>query len=690
MNKQPRAVWKVPPVTVALFTVSLAGFLGGTPARATQEGGNIQRVSLDDAVIAVDSDEASYVRYGAKDLGSYLTEITGRPVILRSSIRETSKGKTVIAVGEKMAEAAGAELQPANKLGDEGAVIRSFEKAGGTVVVVAGLDPHGTNSGIATLTQMIRVEGRSAYLEGPVDLVSRPSIAVRGIHLNGWPLKYPYGFRSWSEEDWKRFVDIAWTQRVNLLMLWPFMEIMPVPLSAEDEAYLQEVRRVVDYAQNQRGMQVWIMQSANRVGISQCDVPNPRFRTYWVLGKCQMDMNPADATQFARILKSFEGLYKTVNNADAYCIIDADPGGWPHSPLSDQTKIFNAARGLLDRYSVKGQQARLVDWMWLGWGRVSDPTEKNPEQKSIAFMQDTIRNFKNNLSEPWDLIAGATAFLKSSQEESVLNKTVYLQYGAIEEEPSFPATNLSLQPVREVLDVAAAYPSLKGMMGNNELMLLQLPCTYYFLASLWDMQYKTESEREVLHDLSRLIYPEHAELLAEAFLALRETDPDKITMTLARIDQLLSLKNAGPPGAIGRHLFPDQLTILRTLQAQLGIRAARQSLLKSLRGKPSPQECETLIEDYFGKLLAWNKETGWDKMLDIGIWTSPIYDQDKELTEAMSRLKLALGRGAPYARYADINGFFDHIADRLLIKYDQNSVMIGCIEPFKLAVIQAQ
>ena len=48
------------------------------------------------------------------------------------------------------------------------------------------------------------------------------------------------------------------------------MEIIPLPMSPEDEAYLQEVRRVVDYAQNQRGMEVWIMQSANRIGVSDC------------------------------------------------------------------------------------------------------------------------------------------------------------------------------------------------------------------------------------------------------------------------------------------------------------------------------------------------------------------------------------------------------------------------------------
>ena len=148
---------------------------------------------------------------------------------------------------------------------------------------------------------------------------NKPSFAVRGIHLNGWPLNYPYAFRSWKEADWKKFIDIAWAQRINLFYLWPFMEILPVPLSAEDEAYLQEVHRVVDYAQNQRGMEVWIMQSANRIGTSDCGTPDPRFRPYWV-SDCQKDMNPADPQQFERVLKSFEAFYKIVNNADAYLL----------------------------------------------------------------------------------------------------------------------------------------------------------------------------------------------------------------------------------------------------------------------------------------------------------------------------------------------------------------------------------
>lgn len=668
---------------------------------ASAQGAAPQRISLDGAVILVDGGEASYVQYGAKDLRAYLTEISGKPVTISGSREAARKSKTVIAVGKAMAIAMGVDLGSASDLGDDGSLIRSVDRAGTTMIVIAGQQPQGTNTGIATFMQRIRAEGKSPYVEGPLDLRTKPSFAVRGIHLNGWPLNYPYAFRAWKEQDWKRFVDIAWAQRINLFYLWPFMEIIPVPLSAEDEAYLQEVQRVVEYAQKQRGMEVWIMQSANRVGVSDCAVPNPRFRTYWV-NNCQKDMNPAEPEQFAKILKSFEALYKIVNNADAFCLIDSDPGGWPQSPLSDQVKIFQGARQLLDRYNTHGAQTKLVDWMHVGWGRhkfftstdavvaAYDWTEKNPDENDVAFMAETIQNFKSNLGEPWWLIAGQPPYLAPVQKAGVLAKTVYLPYGAIESEPAFPATNLGLESVRKVFDRAAEYPGLQGVMGNNQLMLLQFPRTYYFYASAWDTEYKKKLEDDVLRELSTQLYPDHAELIAQSFLALREKDPDKISGTLTALKRL-SVDGTGRPGAIGRHLFPDQQAVARNLQLQLDIRLARQSLLKSLRGgKPSVSECTKLVEDYFEKLLAWNKETGWDKMIDITVWPKPIYESDREFTEAMSRLKQVLGQGAPYTSYAQIDAFFEAIGENLQQKYGQDSVWIGCVEPLKLAVIQSQ
>jgi hypothetical protein len=675
-----RQFGRCPGVGLAIFMLVL---LAPTVCAA---GGQAPTVPLAKAAIVVDAAEPSYVQYAARDLASYLTELTGQPVPTLVTTPAPVAGETSVVVGSKAAAALGIDLTSGGDLGREGFVLKTTTRGGAAIVVVAGQTPHGTNAGVATLMPMIRIEHDAPYLDGSLDRRETPSIAVRGIHLNGWPLNYPYAFRSWKEDDWKRFIDIAWAQRINLFYLWPFMEIIPVPLSPEDEAYLQEVRRVVDYAQNQRGMEVWIMQSANRVAVSDCGARDPRVRTYWVIGECQKDMNPADPAQLARILTHFEALYRIVSNADGFCMIDSDPGGWPGSPLSDQTRIFNGARRLLDRYNMHGASTKLVDWMWLGWGRHSTGTESG--KSAIAFMQDSIRNFRANLAEPWELIAGMSPYLESAKAESSLAKTIYLQYGAIEMEPAFPATNLGLKPVRDVFDTVERYPGLKGVMGNNELMLLQLPRTFYFFESAWNTASKTRSEPVVLEELARRLYPDHAALVARAYQHLREGDTEPIRTTIASLTTLIQSSNAGRPGAMGRFLFPDRLTVLNNLRTQLEIRAARQSLIHALHGTATIAECARLLESYFEKLLAWNRETGWDEMIDITIWRTPIYEAGSDLTEAMTRLRKVIAQGRPYASYAQIDQFFSPIARNLLEKYGSDSVMIGCVEPFKLALIQ--
>ncbi len=303
----------------ALVVLSFALLASGVHAHAAVNEPPGQQISLNGSLILVDIHEATYVQYAAKDLSGYLTEVTDTPVIVASTITAARQAPTVIAIGEKMALAMGVNLNSAGELGDEGSLIRSFDRAGTRIVIVAGSNPHGTNLGVSTLLQMVRLKGKSAYLEGPLDLHNRPSIRVRGFHMNGgWQLNHPYGFRTWTEDDWKRFVDIVWAERGNLIFIWPYVETMTVPLSTADKAYLEEFRRITEYAQQQRGMEVWIMQSANRVALTDCDVADPTLRPHWING-CQKDMDPADPQQFAKIEKSFEALYQVVNNADAFC-----------------------------------------------------------------------------------------------------------------------------------------------------------------------------------------------------------------------------------------------------------------------------------------------------------------------------------------------------------------------------------
>jgi hypothetical protein len=56
-------------------------------------------ITLTHVAIAVDRSEPSYVHYGAQDLGSYLTELTGQRVRVSSSARRGPGASTVIAIG---------------------------------------------------------------------------------------------------------------------------------------------------------------------------------------------------------------------------------------------------------------------------------------------------------------------------------------------------------------------------------------------------------------------------------------------------------------------------------------------------------------------------------------------------------------------------------------------------------------
>ena len=389
-------------VRLSVFSTLTAGFAMSLAAAGPQDvharGAN-ERIPLTQSVIVVDASEPSYVQYGVKDLADYLKEITGTEVPIQTTLDETAP--SLIVVGKKMVEQARANVMAGRELGQEGYLVESVLKSGKAHLIVAGETPHGTKFGLAGLMKMIQAEGQSAYVEGPVHTTSRPKFAIRGMHLNGWPISYPYSFRVWKENEWQRYIDILSYQGVNLLYIWPFMEIMPVPLSPEDEAYLQEVNRVVGYAQTRHGMEVWIMHSVNRVAQSNLGMPDPRPRYYWVYWN-QLDLNPADPDHFETIVRSREALYRIVNKADGFCMIDSDPGGWPYSPLSDETKVFRAMRGLLDRYNVHGTQAKLINWMWTGWGVIDwlGPTGQ------VELTRDAIRSMKKDVPEPWWLISG--------------------------------------------------------------------------------------------------------------------------------------------------------------------------------------------------------------------------------------------------------------------------------------------
>ena len=166
---------------LASITVMFGGSAAGLDSR--------ERISLNQAVVAADPTEPSYIQYATQDLAHYLTEITGAKIRVATSL--DPQAESLILVG-KMAERVLPGVLLEKELGEQGFIIKSIVQDGKRRIIVAGANPQGTNFGIAALMRMIRAEGNSAYLEGPLNIHTKPSFAIRGIHLNGWAFNYPY------------------------------------------------------------------------------------------------------------------------------------------------------------------------------------------------------------------------------------------------------------------------------------------------------------------------------------------------------------------------------------------------------------------------------------------------------------------------------------------------------------------
>jgi hypothetical protein len=388
-------------------------------------------------------------------------------------------------------------------------------------------------------------------------------------------------------------------------------------------------------------------------------------------------MDPSDPGQFAAIMDSREALYRIVNNVDGVCVIDSDPGGWPGSPLSDYMRILAGCRALLDRHTVRGRETKLINWLWMGWGRHVGP------QTDAGLIGETIRTMKADMPEPWLLIAGIPSYLPVCKAEGVLDRTVYLPYGTIEGEPSYPSTNMGFDGIRAALADAAAYPGLLGVMGNTMCPLLQLPRTWDYLATVWEPAHARRSESEVLLDMSQALYPDHAQLVADCFASLADRDVGTIDSLIGRLEPLVREGRLGRPGVLGRRLFPDTAFVAHALLLQMRLRAAAEHLYGGLRAGAEQPECSLLVQELLDAYLTWDGEHGWHVLWGSAPWQLGNLWDDGHFATAVGDLRRVLGDDA------SVTGFFDDISARLAAKHDPACVTADAIEPMRKRVLTA-
>jgi hypothetical protein len=282
-------------------------------------------------------------------------------------------------------------------------------------------------------------------------------------------------------------------------------------------------------------------------------------------------------------------------------------------------------------------------------------------------------------------IAGWPALLQMCKDAGVLNRTVALPYSTIEAEPSYPATRISLEGVSNILRVVHGFPDAAGAMGNVQCPLIQFPRTHYLLSSLWNRDYMSVSEATALTDASRLLYPEHAQFVADCFAALNSTRPGETTEVFDRLHELTQEGRLGQAGAYGRTLFPNSNFVAESLIMQLRLQAAQQRLFHECAASPTQDALLQFLEMAFDAYLTWDEAHGWHDLWGAS-WPprqSPVFG-DQRMPQLLRRL-----RGLESGNIA-LEHFLSKLTTELSRKHDEKNVRAYCIEPLKRLALEPQ
>jgi len=538
--------------------------------------------------------------YSLDELTRFCAQSAG--IAVTRNVAPTGEGAITVLVGRSSAE-----LQAPDavrdidwaRLGTEGYLLRRVDVEGKPVLIAAGATDAGTRHAVYDLMCSLDLSAKPARLPEKLHRTQVPTFGLRGMYAHQhWAYNHPYALRTWSIDEWKRYVDLLAVMRVNLFQIWSMAGILPVPLSKDDEAFLRRYPPVIDHAQRHHGMTVFIGECANNV----CETNNPVPAAQRQYFDVEALKDPGDPEQMKQLRAAREAYYRICDNADGYWVLDSDPGKWDGSPSSEFVNILMMNRELIDTCTKKGREAKLVYWMWFGWG--TGEREDN--------WRNTLAELKRRNPQPWWMTVAWEPHWKIADAVGVGHRIIYYPYGSVEPEPSLPFTTVVPQNLRDVLDVTDRADRFLGIMGNAQTPLVQLPNIYFFARSAWDLDTRTADRREVMRELARLVYPQHAKLLTDCWMAIADNQPAEWARLADELEALASGNRLGPLGPIGRKLFTDGGQAARDLAMQLRIHGTARDFIR-MAGETNVDEAALLkrLEHYCLLSLAWRRHTGF-------------------------------------------------------------------------------
>jgi hypothetical protein len=338
-------------------------------------------------------------------------------------------------------------------------------------------------------------------------------------------------------------------------------------------------------------------------------------------------LNPGDPFQLAEIRRSRANFFRTVPTGTGYWVIDSDPGSWEGSPAEEFVDILEMNRQLIDAHTTRGESTKLIYWMLWGWGTATREENRDRIMDGLA----------KRIHAPWLIAPYTRQTLDQVAKKGLLQQTVYFPYGVVEAEPFAPISYVKLHHSRETFKYLSDYPHLRGVMSNSQSPLVQLPNLVFFSELAWNPELSSLSDREVLKKVAALVYPGHADTLANGWLCLSQDDIEGSLKSAETLENL-SKSSTSADGVIGRFIFPDAKWffpyLIRLLRMHAHSLQSRQ-LLDS--GEKAPDES---LKAYLTEALETQKlhgfnippHTGGAKWLPERPWVvwGPDYDRVRE------------------------------------------------------------
>lgn len=608
-------------------------------ARPAQAAGSAQsELPLRKSVVVLDVTEPSYVHYAVSELRRQIKSAAGAAPALSYDLSEALQTDgTLVVVGRKMADRFAEKCPVAPRIDDQdpgpqGLVLKALTVPASQkdVVVAAGSDGMGTNYAVMQLRQVLKESASGLGVPRELAIKEEPKYQVRALYLHQhWRYNYPWATWSWGVEDWKHALDMAACLRVNLVMLWPHMDMIAPPLSIPEQDYLADIREIVDYAHRKRGIKIWMVEGPNVLldspEVKQLPIERRDYYAYANMTGGGLK-NPSDPRQVAALMANREALYRAIPNADGYSLIDSDPGGWLGSPASEFVSLFVGNRKLLDQFHERPRDAALIYWLLASWG--TGTAEEN--------WRNAMRDMEERVSPPRKYLAIWAPQLKIAKELGVLSESVFFPYGIIEGEPSFPLTNLNFAEIHRALEYAANYEGLEGTMANSQTFFMQLPNIYYFTHYGWSPVADQASDADVLQSLAKLLFPEKAAVLAGAWAQLQAPGAAAALTKASELQDLLNKQSAGRVGTLGSYMFPKPTQVLTDLLTMLRIHASAEHVRETVTAG-SPSEVTAAVAEYLRQMLDWQQRNGFFGAYGVGkrvVYDRFIHGPDAEVVQA--------------------------------------------------------